>query len=100
MAHEKSFLVCENKCLVPSEQVQIVAGFTIATNEWSGSSYTRDIPEIRDVNSICDVYISNDSLTVFEKAKIKGRCEAGKLILTYGKAPTGNIVIDCVKVVG
>lgn len=100
MASDKTFMVCENKSLVQSEQVQIVAGFTIATGNWSGNSYTRNIPEIKSADTICDVYISNDSLSVFEKAKIKGRCEPGKLILTYGKSPMAAIIVDCVKVVG
>lgn len=99
MAHDKAFLICESKCLVPSEQVQVIEGFTIATTAWVNKQFTLSNNKIKSEKTICDVYISNASLSVFEKAKIKGRCEAGKLILTYEKAPAANIIVDCIKVV-
>ncbi len=97
---QKAFLIKENKSFLESEPVQRIDGLVINTNMWQSQQVIIQSEKIESENTICDVYISNESLSVFEKAKIKGRCEAGKLILTCAKVPTAAIAIDVIKVVG
>lgn len=80
--------------------VSIISGFSIATSEWKSNQYTISNSAIKSADTICDVYVANASLEVFEKAKITGVCSAGKLTLTCEKVPTAAIQIDCIKVVG
>lgn len=80
--------------------VSIISGFSIATSEWKSNQYTISNSAIKNADTICDVYVANASLEVFEKAKITGVCSAGKLTLTCEKVPTAAIQIDCIKVVG
>ncbi len=87
-----------NKAMIEKVVGKKLKKITIPMAGWSGLAYT-----IEDSSIMADstVYIGYafDSIPAAQKANIRGRTEAGKLVLVAKKQPEQEIVIDELRII-
>mgnify|MGYP003254293562 FL=1 len=71
----------------------LITGITIPASGWKDLTYTIENAAIQ-ADSIVHIGYAFDSVPAAQKANIRGRTEAGKLILVAKKVPAGDLAVD------
>lgn len=71
----------------------LITGITIPASGWKDLTYTIENAAIQ-ADSIVHIGYAFDSVPAAQKANIRGRTEAGKLILAAKKIPAGDLAVD------
>lgn len=87
-----------NKAEIEKLKGKTLTGITIPVADWNGLTYTISAPDIKPSSRVTIAY-AFDSVPVAQKANIRGRLEAGELILVATKLPTASIVVEEISIV-
>ncbi len=82
-----------NKVMGDKLKGKILSDITIPGDGWTDLTYVIEDQEITEGSTIYIGY-GYDSIPAAQKANIRGKAEAGRLILTAKKAPASDLVID------
>lgn len=87
-----------NKAEIERLEGTLLKDITIPTGGWNNLSYTISAADIKTSSRVTIAYAFG-SIPTAQKANIRGRLEAGKLVLVAAKLPTADIVVEEIHIV-
>lgn len=87
-----------NKAEIERLEGTLLKGITIPMAGWSNQTYAISNPTITVESEVTVLYDFN-SIPVAQKASIRGRTEAGKLVLVAKKTPVADLTIERIRIV-
>lgn len=92
-----------NNTIYNKTEIEMLKGtelrnITISASDWNNLAYTITDASIT-ADSDIQLFYEFDSIPVAQKANIRGRCNAGELMLVAGKLPTSSITIEKIHIV-
>ena len=92
-----------NNTIYNKTEIEMLKGtelrnITISASDWNNLAYTITDASIT-ADSDIQLFYEFDSIPAAQKANIRGRCNAGELMLVAGKLPTSSITIEKIQIV-